>query len=196
MEGGERWTCVQQIILHRYVFYLLSFLVCSIFSGFNAWKPALKLGIKANDISIFLNIYYPPNSLRRSSLPFIPPSIFLPASQPPSPCLSPKPLCCSLCEEGNRSNHSKATGCVCMCVCDTGEWSHHHKQPLMALSGSSRIVQQLGPKRPRWWRRDLQGAKCCGHYSAAATAKNIYPNEFGPCQVVAKRRPRGHPIPS
>lgn len=56
----------------------------------------------------------------------------------------------------------------------------------MALSGSSRIVRQLGPERPWWRRRGLQGAKCCGHYSAAATAKNIYPNEFGPCQVVAK----------
>lgn len=29
-------------------------------------------------------------------------------------------------------------------VCDTGEHNHHHKQPLMALSGSSKIAPQLG----------------------------------------------------
>lgn len=87
---------------------------------------------------------------------------------------------------------------VCVSMCDTGEWSHHHKQPLMALSGSSRMARQLGPKRRWWWRqwRRLRGAKCCGHYSVATAAKNFYPNEFGPCQVIAKRQPRGHPIPS
>lgn len=121
---------------------------------------------------------------------------FSPPHRPRSPSPSPKPLFHSLCEEGNRSNHSKATVCVCVCVCDTGEWSHHHKQPLMALPGSSRIARQLGPERWRWRRRGLRGAKCCGHYSAAAQAKNFYPNEFGPCQVIAKRQPRGHPIPS
>lgn len=34
-------------------------------------------------------------------------------------------------------------------VCDTGEHNHHHKQPLMALSGSSKITPQLSLVRCR-----------------------------------------------
>lgn len=34
-------------------------------------------------------------------------------------------------------------------VCDTGEHNHHHKQPLMALSGSSKNAPQLGPAQRR-----------------------------------------------
>lgn len=74
-------------------------------------------------------------------------------------------------------------------VFDTGEHNHHHKQPLMALSGSSKNAPQLGLAQ-----HSAAGPNAVGTNSAAARAK-FYPNEFGPCQVIAKGS-HGHPIPS
>lgn len=85
--------------------------------------------------------------------PFIPRSIFLflpftlgvplslHAPPPPLPSLashstlslSPKPLFCSLCEKGNRSNHSKATICV---------WHWGAKPSSQAAANGSLWIQQ------------------------------------------------------
>lgn len=51
----------------------------------------------------------------------------------------------------------------------------------MALSGFSKITPQPGPSSTR-----DGGAKRCGHRGAAAGAK-FYPNDFGPCQIIAKK---------
>lgn len=66
-------------------------------------------------------------------------------------------------------------------ACDTRDHKYHHKQPLMALSGSSNTALQLGPSSAQGC-----GAKRCGHRGAAAGAK-FYPNEFGPCQVTVRK---------